>query len=170
MERARELLAKSTVVEKRWHILSPGERDELSGYVARAEVSATDKTALDVTRSSLGARSKACLATACGTLANPEVKETLRASHEALMALPGIQRVATSTLPAKNQQETAFSYGLESYGRLTQTCFVKRRCSDLNRRQVGLFYRAIIRSHHAAMLQFGKPARFHSAEICRNPC
>jgi len=123
-----------------------------------------------MTRSSLGARSKACLATACGTLASPDVKETLRASHEALRALPGIQRVATSTPPSKNQQETAFSYGLESYGRLTQTYFVKRRCSYLNRRQVELFYGAIIRSHHATMLQFGKPESFRSAEICRNPC
>jgi hypothetical protein len=31
IERALELLAKSAVVDQSWHILSPGERDELSG-------------------------------------------------------------------------------------------------------------------------------------------
>lgn len=46
LERALELLAKSVVVDNRCNVLTVSERDELSNYVARAEVAAAEKPPL----------------------------------------------------------------------------------------------------------------------------
>ena len=77
MERALELLAKSTVVDSKCNVLTVSERDELSTYVAKAEVAGAEKTTLAVTRSALTSGRKEGQAAPCGTEANNEVRETL---------------------------------------------------------------------------------------------
>ena len=86
IERALELLAKSTVVDNKCNILTVSERDELSTYVAKAEVAAAEKTTLDVTRSALSAGKKQGQAASCGTEASYEVKQILVAAREAINA------------------------------------------------------------------------------------
>ena len=86
IERALELLAKSAVVDNKCNVLTVSERDELSTYVAKAEVAAAEKTTLDVTRSALSAGKKQGQAATCGTEASYEVKQTLVAAREAINA------------------------------------------------------------------------------------
>jgi hypothetical protein len=63
-----------------------GRRDELSNYVAKAEVAAAEKTTVDVTRSALSAGQSQGRAEICGVAASQEVKETLTAAREAINA------------------------------------------------------------------------------------
>ncbi|MEQ1524658.1 MAG: hypothetical protein ABL936_25650, partial [Aestuariivirga sp.] len=83
-ERALELLAKSVVVDNKCNVLTVSERDELSNYVARAEVAAAERTTLVVTRSALSAGQSQGRAETCGEEASQEVKETLTAAREAI--------------------------------------------------------------------------------------
>src|SRR3990170_6603724 len=86
LERALELLAKSVVVDNKCNVLTVSERDELSNYVAKAEVMAAEKTTVDRTRSALSAGRKQGLSTTCGSGASREVKETLTAARDAINA------------------------------------------------------------------------------------
>src|SRR5688572_10302041 len=84
LERALELLAKSVVVDNKCNVLTMSERDELSTYVARAEVAAAEKTTVAVTRSALSAGQSQGRAEICGEEASQEVKETLTAARDAI--------------------------------------------------------------------------------------
>ena len=83
-ERALELLAKSVVVDNKCNVLTVSERDELSNYVAKAEVAAAERTTVDVTRSALSAGQGQGRAETCGDEASQEVKATLIAAREAI--------------------------------------------------------------------------------------
>ena len=86
LERALELLAKSVVVDNKCNVLTLSERDELSNYVAKAEVAAAEKTTVAVTRSALSAGQSQGRAETCGEEASQEVKATLTAARDAINA------------------------------------------------------------------------------------
>ena len=86
IERALELLAKSVVVDNKCNVLTVSERDELSNYVAKAEVAAAEKTNVAVTRSALSAGQSQGRAETCGEEASREVKATLTAARDAINA------------------------------------------------------------------------------------
>jgi hypothetical protein len=164
IERALELLAKSTVVDAKCHILSAPERDELSRYISRAEVAAAEKTSLAVTRSSLSAGKKMGQATVCGAQASAEVKDTLSAAREAIKSVAKRESVAAAapadmTKPENTTGQPPATTGkLSSYARITEAYFLERRCTYLSGPEIASFYKAVLKNHYAAVAQFGKPA------------
>ena len=156
MERALELLAKSTVVDNKCNVLTMSERDELSTYVAKAEIVAAEKTTLEITRSALSAGRKQGQAASCGTEASNEVTQTLVAAREAINAAaqeessPAEQTVAIQTPASKGS--------LSTYGRVIEAYFLERRCTYLSKPKINSFYRAIVKGHFAMVSEFGKPA------------
>jgi hypothetical protein len=148
IERALELLAKSVVVDNKCNVLTMSERDELSTYVARAEVAAAEKTTVAVTRSALSAGQSQGRAEICGEEASQEVKETLTAARDAINAAEPIRAAAT---PAPKG-------GLSVYGRIIETYYLERRCAFLSRRKMNSFYKAVVRGHQAVISEFGKSA------------
>lgn len=156
LERALELLAKSVVVDNRCNVLTVSERDELSNYVAKAEVAAAEKTTVDVTRSALSAGQSQGRAETCGAVASQEVKETLTAAREAINAAepsdsPPEEPVVAVATPAPRG-------GLSVYGRIIETYYLERRCAFLSRRKMNSFYKAVVRNHRAVISEFGKSA------------
>lgn len=152
LERALELLAKSVVVDKRCNVLTVFERDELSNYVAKAEVAAAEKTTVAVTRSALSAGQGQGRAETCGEEASQEVKATLTAARDAINAAEeDDEPVRTVATPAPRG-------GLSVYGRIIETYYLERRCAFLSRRKMNSFYKAVVRSHRAAISEFGKSA------------
>ena len=156
MERALELLAKSTVVDKKCKFLSVSERDELSTYVAKAEVAAAEKTSLAITRSALASGRKEGGAVACGTEASSEVRETLAAAREA---------IASAEQPESSMPEKAVAVkapdskgSLEVYGMVMEAYLLERRCVYLSRSKMNSFYKAVVKGHLAVISEFGKPA------------
>jgi hypothetical protein len=152
-ERALELLAKSVVVDGKCNVLTVSERDELSNYVAKAEVAAAERTTVAVTRSALSAGQSQGRAAACGAMASHEVKATLTAAREAInLAEHGSASEArTVAAPAPRGE-------LSVYGRIIETYYLERRCAFLSRRKMNSFYKAVVRSHQAAISEFGKSA------------
>lgn len=156
LERALELLAKSVVVDRKCNVLTVSERDELSSYVAKAEVAAAEKTTVSVTRSALSAGQSQGRAVTCGAGASQEVKETLTAAREAINAAE--QNDGPAAEPARTVSTPAPRGGLSVYGRIIETYYLERRCTFLSRRKMNSFYKAVVRSHRAAISEFGKSA------------
>ena len=155
-ERALELLAKSVVVDNKCNVLTVSERDELSNYVAKAEVAAAERTTVDVTRSALSAGQSQGRAETCGEIASQEVKATLTAAREAInSAEQGDSSTAEPTLAIATPAPRG---GLSVYGRIIETYYLERRCTFLSRRRMNSYYRAVVRSHRAAISEFGKSA------------
>ena len=101
IERALELLAKTTVVDAKCHILNASERDELSNYISRAEVSAAQKTTVEITRSSLATGTRAGKATACDQQASSDVRDTLMAARAAIKSVTQKEQMAAVKPPIK---------------------------------------------------------------------
>lgn len=154
-ERALELLAKSVVVDNKCNVLTVSERDELSNYVAKAEVAAAEKTTVDVTRSALSAGQSQGRAETCGEEASQEVKATLIAAREAINAA---EQFDSSAEPARTVPTPTPRGGFSAYGRIIETYYLERRCAFLSRRKMNSFYKAVVRSHRAAISEFGKSA------------
>ena len=155
LERALELLAKSVVVDGKCNVLTVSERDELSNYVAKAEVAAAEKTTVAVTRSALSAGQSQGRAETCGAEASQEVKATLTAAREAINAA---EQNSSSSEPARTVATPAPRGGLSVYGRIIETYYLERRCAFLSRRKMNSFYKAVVRSHRAVISEFGKSA------------
>lgn len=158
LERALELLAKSVVVDNKCNVLTVSERDELSNYVAKAEVAAAEKTTVDVTSSALSAGRSQGLAATCGSGASLEVKETLTAARDAINAAEeGNYTVAEPALAAPMP---AYGASLSVYGRIIETYYLERRCAFLSKRKMNSFYKAVVKGHRAVISEFGKSAVF----------
>ena len=156
LERALELLAKSVVVDNKCNVLTVFERDELSNYVAKAEVAAAEKTTVAVTRSALSAGQSQGRAETCGAEASQEVKETLTAAREAINSAE--QGESSAAEPTRPVAMPAPRGGLSIYGRIIETYYLERRCTFLSRRKMNSFYKAVVRSHRTAISEFGKSA------------
>lgn len=156
IERALELLAKSAVVDNKCNVLTVSERDELSTYVAKAEIAAAEKTTLAVTRSALSAGKKQGLAAPCGAEASYEVKETLTAAREAINAAE--QDESAKVEPAVASQTATPKGGLSVYGRIIEVYYLERRCTYLSKRKMKSFYKAVVKGHQAVVSEFGKAA------------
>ncbi len=156
LERALELLAKSVVVDNKCNVLTVFERDELSNYVAKAEVAAAEKTTVAVTRSALSAGQSQGRAETCGAEASQEVKETLTAAREAINSAE--QGESSAAEPTRTVAMPAPRGGLSIYGRIIETYYLERRCTFLSRRKMNSFYKAVVRSHRTAISEFGKSA------------
>lgn len=158
IERALELLAKSKVVDGKCNVLSVAESDELSSYVARAEVAAAEKTTLEVTRSALKAGKTQGLASTCGTEAGQEVRDTLVAAREAIKTAEKTPGAVTAEAPPPATQGAVSRASLSTYNRIIETYFVERRCAFLSKRKMNAFYKAVVKGHQAVISEFGKAA------------
>jgi hypothetical protein len=156
LERALELLAKSVVVDGKCNVLTASERDELSNYVAKAEVAAAEKTTVAVTRSALSTGQSQGRAETCGEEASQEVKATLTAAREAIRAAETGQSPAEE--PAVAVARPAPKGSLSTYGRIIEAYYLERRCTFLSRRKMKSFYKAVVRNHRAVIAEFGKSA------------
>ncbi len=155
-ERALELLAKSVVVDNKCNVLTVSERDELSNYVAKAEVAAAERTTVAVTRSALSAGQSQGRAETCGEEASREVKQTLTAARDAINAAE--QDDGSASEPTQTVATPAPRGSLSAYGRIIETYYVERRCTFLSRRKMNSFYKSVVRIHQAVVSEFGKPA------------
>jgi hypothetical protein len=144
------------VVDNKCNVLTVSERDELSNYVALAEVAAAEKTTVDVTRSALAAGRTQGLAATCGSEASHEVKETLTAARDAINAAE--ENDTTMAEPALAIPMPAQRASLSVYGRIIETYYLERRCAFLSKRKMNSFYKAVVKGHRAVISEFGKSA------------
>lgn len=177
-------LAKSRAADSKCRILQAPEAEELSGYLARAEIAAASRQSVGEVRSAISLGKTLGGSAACSANTSDEVKATLdaarqvvataRPAQEAEEEMIGEPPVATdnSRLIAAPKPRNA---SLAEYGQQAFAYFVERRCEYLPHRDVRAFWAAVVREHRAALSVYGRRAvvrtvRRAEAEADRMEC
>lgn len=161
---ALRLLAKSRAANSKCKILPTSEAEELSLYLARAEVAAASRNSVSETQSTILVGKALGDTATCSQVTSGEVEATLGAARQA-MAVARQTRGAEEDLAEDNpvsrrsarpREEPRRS--LADYGRQAFAYYVERRCEYLSRRDIRAFWVAIIRKHRAALSTYGRSA------------
>jgi hypothetical protein len=178
---ALELLATSKEIDAKCKQLSTGERQELSDYVARAEIAIARRTSAADAQSAITIGKAKGKAATCNEASQAQVRDMLTAARRAMANLP--KRVAEngdglviedkSTVPmrpslddqapplplAQPEQSAPKSFVkrfpghnmLQSYGAAAMAYYVERRCNHLPYPQARAFWNLIVERHGEAL-------------------
>ncbi|HTN96772.1 MAG TPA: hypothetical protein VL101_07330 [Nordella sp.] len=160
-------IAKSRAADGKCRVLAPGEAEELSGYLARAEIAATGRQSVGEVKSAISLGKTLGGSSACTANTSDEIKATLDAARQAMAAVSPSSRVAEEDDVAR--EETVVperriraprprNSSLAGYGRQAFAYFVERRCEYLSHRDVRAFWAAVVREHRAALSTYGRRA------------
>ena len=172
---AIELLARSKATDARCRHLAPVESQELSDYVARAEIAAATRTSVSETQAAIAAGRKAGAAALCGPDSLAETRLTLNAARTAMAAVETEEPVETpapalaapkkiaagpveTVKRAPVSARSAPAAGLNGYSAAAVGYYVDQRCRHLSAREAKRFYAGILRSHQSALSASGKKA------------
>lgn len=117
-EKATELLARAWMINHRCNVLTPAERDELTGLVARAEIALAGKRSVAAARAAMGRGRAAGTSAACGFESAKAVRDILQAAKVATVAAdmdlsvdsevpPQAQKLAPAAMPATQDRAVA---------------------------------------------------------------
>ena len=104
---ALELLAQSKAADARCHILFPNERDELSGYLARAEIAAAERMSVGVAQAAIASGKARGASSLCDTRAAVQMRATLEAAREATSGSAEPETAVASSEPPAVQRAIA---------------------------------------------------------------
>jgi hypothetical protein len=176
-------LAKSRAADSKCRILSAPEAEELSGYLARAEIAAASRQSVGEVRSAISLGKTLGGSSACSANTSDEVKATLDAARQVVaIAKPSDEAeedlIVEAPVATGGRQILAprpRNASLADYGRQAFAYFVERRCEYLPHRDVRAFWAAVVREHRAALSVYGRRAvvrtvRRAEAEADRMEC
>lgn len=178
-------LAKSTAANSKCNILPAPEAEELSGYLARAEIAAASRQSVGEARSAISLGKTLGGNAACSANTSDEVKATLDAARQvvAVAAKPSDEAEEDTTVEAPVATDRSRliaapkprNASLAEYGQQAFAYFVERRCEYLSHRDVRAFWAAVVREHRAALSAYGRRAvvrtvRRAEAEADRMEC
>jgi hypothetical protein len=162
---ALELLAKSSAVDAKCKVLPQTEREELNGYLAKAEVATTARSSVDDAKTAIMLGRKSGEVAACGPASAGEVAGTLAAAREAMaevrrprsssMRARKVARYAPRDTAQPAQIEIRGSSGLKLYARQVMAYYVERRCKHLSAGSARNFWRRIVSSYESAVRSYG---------------
>lgn len=159
-------LAKSRAADGKCRVLAPGEAEELSGYLARAEIAAAGRQSVGEVKSAISLGKTLGGGAACSANTSDEIKATLDAARQAMAAvkpsrLAEEDDVASEETVAPGRRIRApqpRNASLAAYGRQAFAYFVERRCEYLSHRDIRAFWAAVMREHRAALSAYGRRA------------
>lgn len=178
-------IAKSTAANSKCNILPAPEAEELSGYLARAEIAAASRQSVGEARSAISLGKTLGGSAACSANTSDEVKATLDAARQvvAVAAKPSDEAEDDTTVEAPVATDRSRliaapkprNASLAEYGQQAFAYFVERRCEYLSHRDVRAFWAAVVREHRAALSAYGRRAvvrtvRRAEAEADRTEC
>lgn len=184
-EEATKLLARSQSVEEKCKFLTPSQHEELSAFVAKAEIAMVAKSTTSNAKSIITAgRAEANNAT-CSDAERAEVIDIIDAAHQATTAISQAN-VAPTPVPKKivlkktivtkvsfekpmveKKIEKAPSVvvnrihqtaGLNHYAALTQRYYIARRCKTMSYGSITGLYKDVVSSHKLVVSSFGARA------------
>jgi hypothetical protein len=159
-------LAKSTAANSKCNILPAPEAEELSNYLARAEIAAASRQSVGEARSAISIGKTLGGSAACSTNTSEEVKATLDAARQvvAVAAKPSDEAQEDTIAPVATDRSRLIAApkprnaSLAEYGQQAFAYFVERRCEYLSHRDVRAFWAAVVREHRAALSAYGRRA------------
>jgi hypothetical protein len=164
-DEAVRLLAAARAADAKCGILNAAEREELAGYVARAEIATAERISVSAARDAIAAGTARGKASSCEE-AQAQVNETLSAARDAMASLAadgsGVGAPSAperrSVEPEPQQADQKQPRLLARYAASAEAYYLERRCTYLSRREISDFYAAIVATHRAAVSRFGKTA------------
>lgn len=157
-EQAVRILARAQAADANCQHLPAAAREELSGYMVKAELSAAGKIPAAEVKAAMKTGSTEGQARPCDQATKADIDETLAAARDAIAAAP-----KQSSKPARKaalQAKAPFKsqVTLKRYARLARPYFIERRCRHLGRGEQALYWQKIVHLHRAAVAESGSSA------------
>ncbi len=179
-EEATKLLAKSQSVEEKCKFLTASQHDELSAFVAKAEIAMVAKSSTANAKSIIAAGRASGQNASCSDFELAEIIDIIGAAHQATSATAqaspsptsATQRVVpkktmVSEIPASKPIEktqklidlrTPQTAGLSRYEALTQRYYLARRCKTMTYGSITGLYKDVVSIHKNVVASYGVSA------------
>jgi hypothetical protein len=177
-EQATQLLARSQALEEKCKFLTMAQRDELSAFVAKAEVAMVAKSSVKSTKSLINnGRAQAKTAT-CTDAERADIVDIISAAQQAtsrkaqMVQTPVANKpVALATQverpkplnsifkkPIVEVKPEPIKSGLGQYAQLTKRYYLARRCNSMSNSSINSLYKNVVSTHRTVVASFGVPA------------
>ena len=161
-EQATELLARSEALEAKCKFLTGAQHEDLSSFLARAEVALVAKTSVDTAKAVLARGRSAGQTATCSDAEHADMINVLAAATEASGAAPHRNMVAdkpAATRPLilfeRQPTKTYAKPALQNYASMTLRYYLERRCNNMQPSAMASFYQNIVSTHKQVVAQFG---------------
>ena len=160
--KATQLLARSRAVDKKCTFLTTSEHQELSDYLAKAEISAARRESVKGARGAVKRGNSQGLSMSCNNDSEIVVRATMDAARRAMHAVRTSNRTAAKKRTTKRavvrQASVKLGGGLKRYSNQAAAYYVERRCRHLPKKQTMNFWRKIVSQHHQMIDRHGPDA------------
>lgn len=177
-EQATQLLARSQSLEEKCKFLSAAQRDELSAFVAKAEVAMVARSSVKATKALINVGRAQGKAAACNDAERADIVDIISAAQQATSRkiqtvqapIPNKPVVVATQIekskplfsvfkkPIVETQPEPIKSGLGQYAQLTQRYYLARRCNSMSYGSINSLYKNVVSTHRLVVASFGVPA------------
>ena len=176
-EQATQLLARSQAIEERCKFLTSVQRDELSAFVAKAELAMVARSSVNSAKALISSGRAQAVGALCNNAEHAEIVDIISAAQQATshqvqtaaLQTPTTQAVAATQIEKskpvisilKNPVDVKLApvkSGLGQYAQLTQRYYLARRCNSMSFSSINSLYRTVVSTHRNVVASFGVPA------------
>ena len=179
-EEATKLLAKSQSVEEKCKFLTASQHDELSAFVAKAEIAMVAKSSTENAKSIIASGRASGQNASCSDFELAEIVDIIGAAHQATSVTAQSSPLPTSApervvpkktmvseIPASKPIEktqklidlnTPQTAGLSRYAALTQRYYIARRCKTMSYGSITGLYKNVVSTHKNVVASYGVSA------------
>ncbi len=163
-EQATQLLARSQALEEKCKFLSTAQHDELSAFVAKAEVAMVAKSSVKATKSLIETGRTQGKVADCSDAERADIVDIISAAQQATSRR--VHMVQTSVLKTPTVKVTQIEKskpapiksGLDQYAQLTQRYYLARRCNSMSSGSINSLYKNVVSTHRSVVASFGVTA------------
>ena len=172
-EQATQLLARSQALAEKCKFLTAAQRDELSAFVARAEVAMVAKSSVKATKSLISSGRAQAIGASCNDAERTDILDIISAAQQATS-----RKVQVAQTPSPNRpivvaaqvdnpkfnktvidtKSNPVKSGLGQYAQLTQRYYLARRCNSMSYGLINNLYKNVVSTHRNVVASFGAPA------------
>jgi hypothetical protein len=169
-EQATEMLARAHAVQQKCKFLTANQNEELSRFVARAEIAMVSKSSTKATKAIIANGRAQGQKAACSDTERTDILDILNAAQQASAGTrpptakpvsiekPRVAVVAVKKPTLEPVQKSVTTGGLAQYAQLTKRYYLARRCGSMSMSSINSLYRNVVATHRKVVSNFGVPA------------
>jgi hypothetical protein len=169
-EQATEMLARAHAVQQKCKFLTANQNEELSRFVARAEIAMVSKSSTKATKAIIANGRAQGQKAACSDTERTDILDILNAAQQAsagsrppaakpvAIEKPRLSLVAVKKTAPDAVQKSALTGNLGEYAILTKRYYLARRCNSMSMSSINSLYRNVVATHRKVVSNFGVPA------------
>ena len=177
-EQATQLLARSQALEEKCKFLSAAQHDELSAFMARAEVAMVTRTSAKAAKLLISSGRAQAKGAMCTNAERMDIVDILGAAQQATMhkiqtaqmsppvkpaAMPAQSEkpkpmFAKLNKPAVEVKSVTTKPKLNQYAKLAERYYLARRCNSMSISSINSLYKTVVSTHRDVIVSFGVPA------------